>query len=368
MFRIWNKNTHEVEQLLDDADVESRVSAVPAHDRRADTRTPSRIRIKMRITHPAGNSTTREVMTRTLGPMGLSFIHPGYLHVGTQCRTQLITQDNAWIDIRGSVCHCRHLVGCVHEAGMQFVRRIDVTQILPSMLRGSVLVVEDVAMMSRLIKHHLEKSGLTATIADDGGQALRLLREQDYDIILMDEVLPDMYGHDIVQQLRDEGITTPVISLTACTDEETRNICRNAGCNAILSKPIEHQALLDAIRTYLTSEELISSNYADDPDMGDVITQFVNELPWRLQAIREAVERNDARSTAKACAELRVLASPSGGCGYEPISDAAGSMEKHVRSDTPDWSAVMDQLQTLTRIIGRVRPPSGTDVLSGMNC
>lgn len=351
MSQFWNANRSTAEALLDAIDAQSKDSV--HKERRTAVRISWRTRLKLIITHPGGNTDTHEVLTRDISATGISFVHVGFLHSGTMCTLQILTRENAWINTQATVVRCRYLGGRLHEIGAKFAQRINISQVVPQELNGTILLVEDVPTMARLTSHHLEKSGLQAIIATTGQDALEKINERSFDLILMDEMLPDTRGHEIVQQLRQQGLTTPVITLTADDDQELRNKCIEAGCNGFLQKPVDKQKLLNAIRRCMVPDEVIYSEFANDKDMRKFIEEFVEELPNRMNTLATLTEKQQISGLKAAAAELKVLASTSGGCGFNAVSLAAERLEEAIREGC-DWNAIEELLGELQSLASRV--------------
>ena len=78
-----------------------------------------------------------------------------------------------------------------------------------------ILVIEDEKKIASFIKRGLKEEGHMVDVAYDGEEGYRLSRENDYDLILLDIMLPKRDGISLCRQLRDDGVTTPVLMLTA---------------------------------------------------------------------------------------------------------------------------------------------------------
>lgn len=114
----------------------------------------------------------------------------------------------------------------------------------------SILIVEDGRDNQRLLSHHLTKAGCTVQLADDGQAGLDRIHEADalgkvFDLILMDMQMPVLDGYEATSILREDGVTTPVIGVTAYAQGEDRERCINAGCSEYLSKPVDRTSLLN---------------------------------------------------------------------------------------------------------------------------
>ncbi|MFI4912767.1 MAG: ABC transporter substrate binding protein [Sedimentisphaeraceae bacterium JB056] len=116
---------------------------------------------------------------------------------------------------------------------------------------GSVLVADDARTNQILIKKLLEKVGLDVTVVQDGSSAVDQAENKTFDMILMDIQMPVMNGYEATRRIREKGIETPIIALTANAMKTDREKCMNSGCNDYLSKPIERRRLAKVISTYI---------------------------------------------------------------------------------------------------------------------
>jgi len=120
---------------------------------------------------------------------------------------------------------------------------------------GNVLVAEDSRTNQMLIKLLLERAGFTVTVAKDGDEVADKALSQPFDLIFMDIQMPSMNGYEATTALREKGITTPIIAVTAYAMKGDDEKCVAAGCDAYLAKPINQQKLLETIRKYLSPTE-----------------------------------------------------------------------------------------------------------------
>jgi len=118
---------------------------------------------------------------------------------------------------------------------------------------GRVLVAEDKETNQMLAKTLLEKMNLDVTIAADGNEAMQKVLTHEFDLILMDIQMPLMNGYEATKALRRQGITTPIIAMTAYAMKGDDKKCLEAGCDDYLSKPIDRRELLKTIDKYLPS-------------------------------------------------------------------------------------------------------------------
>lgn len=122
--------------------------------------------------------------------------------------------------------------------------------------RGRVLVAEDCADNRRLIRHYLEKAGLSVELAENGRQAVEkyhraLERQKPFDLILMDVEMPELDGVAAVRRLRDGGCTIPILAMTAHTDPGCVQQFLAAGFSGYLPKPLYREQLWEALGEFL---------------------------------------------------------------------------------------------------------------------
>jgi len=114
-----------------------------------------------------------------------------------------------------------------------------------------VLVVEDVTEMAALIRKGLEEHSFAVDVAADGEQALYQAYVHDYDIVILDVMLPKKDGFQVCRELRQQDFRTPILMLTA-RDAATDTVeGLNSGADDYLTKPFNFNVLLARIRALL---------------------------------------------------------------------------------------------------------------------
>ena len=111
-----------------------------------------------------------------------------------------------------------------------------------------ILVIEDEPKTAAYLKKGLEESGYSVEVANDGSHGLILAQEEDYDVIILDVMLPWMDGWTVVKTLRATR-TTPVLFLTARDDVNDRVRGLELGADDYLVKPFAFVELLARVRT-----------------------------------------------------------------------------------------------------------------------
>ena len=112
-----------------------------------------------------------------------------------------------------------------------------------------ILVVEDERKVANFIRNGLKEEGYVVDIAEDGEKGDFLTATNDYDIILLDVLLPKIDGITLLKKIRLAGNSTPVIMLTAKDTVSDKVMGLNAGADDYLTKPFAFAELLARIRT-----------------------------------------------------------------------------------------------------------------------
>ena len=120
-------------------------------------------------------------------------------------------------------------------------------------MRPHILVVEDEKHLGVGIKYNLEAENYRVTLVEDGPTALRMINQNgdSIDLLVLDLMLPGMSGYTVCETIRDAGVTTPVLMLSARTLAEDRTRGFDVGANQYMSKPFELDELLSRVNNLL---------------------------------------------------------------------------------------------------------------------
>lgn len=119
------------------------------------------------------------------------------------------------------------------------------------LVKKKILIIEDEEKIARLLELELQYEGYTPTKALDGLDGLRLFREQSWDLVLLDVMLPGLSGIEILRRIRTSGSETPVILLTAKGSIEDKVSGLDMGANDYVTKPFQIEELFARIRAAL---------------------------------------------------------------------------------------------------------------------
>lgn len=114
-----------------------------------------------------------------------------------------------------------------------------------------VLVIDDEKRVATAIKRGLEAEGFAVDAVFDGDEGLWMAREQPYDVIVLDVMLPKTNGYHVCATLREEGNWTPILMLTAKTGEYDEAEALDTGADDFLSKPFSYVVLVARLRSLL---------------------------------------------------------------------------------------------------------------------
>ena len=111
-----------------------------------------------------------------------------------------------------------------------------------------MLIVEDRAKMAGLIRRGLRKEGIASDVAGRGEDAIWMAEATEYDAIILDVMLPGVDGFEVCRRLRDDGVWTPVLMLTARDGVRDRVTGLDGGADDYLTKPFSYAELLARLR------------------------------------------------------------------------------------------------------------------------
>ncbi|MDP6736255.1 MAG: response regulator transcription factor [Nitrospinaceae bacterium] len=114
-----------------------------------------------------------------------------------------------------------------------------------------ILIVEDEKKVARFIKKGLEEETYAVDVAHDGEEGLHLAKEGDYDLVILDLMLPKMNGLEVLSELRGGRRDVPILLLTAKDTVEDRVTGLNKGADDYLTKPFAFSELLARVRVLL---------------------------------------------------------------------------------------------------------------------
>jgi DNA-binding response OmpR family regulator len=145
-----------------------------------------------------------------------------------------------------------------------------------------ILIVEDEEQMGIALKDNFEFEGYDVSLANDGEIGLKLATKESFDLMLLDVMLPKVSGFDICQAVRKEGITTPVIMLTARSTDYDKVRGFDLGADDYVTKPFSLIELLARIKAVLRRGGALQSktgvNELTNIELGKLKIDFVTYI------------------------------------------------------------------------------------------
>lgn len=228
-----------------------------------------------------------------------------------------------------------------------------------SFVGKKLLVVEDNKVNQKVVISLLGKLGVTPTLAENGQEALTLVEQHQYDLILMDCQMPIMDGYEATRLIRASEIAnnTPrvtIAALTAHAMESEREKCISVGMDDYLSKPIERHKLVDLLSRWLDNPDVnhpINDNTIsqknkmtvgiwdknaalkrlddDEELLVSLVEVFLSEAPARVSDLNKALEKNNLQELANAAHAIKGMG---GHFCAEPMVSLAKTLEDAART------------------------------------
>jgi len=134
-----------------------------------------------------------------------------------------------------------------------------------------ILVVEDEVHLAKGLKFNLEREGYKITLVDNGQSAVDILGEEDFDLMILDIMLPKLSGLEVARRIRNTDLRFPILMLSAKSTDEDRELGLTAGADDYLAKPFHLPELLLRVKGILRRWE-----WYKEPVHDQEIFQFGN--------------------------------------------------------------------------------------------
>ncbi|MBD2863813.1 response regulator transcription factor [Paenibacillus oceani] len=135
----------------------------------------------------------------------------------------------------------------------------------------NILVVEDEPTLARLLSYNLSQEGYQTKVVDHGGEGLQTALQESFDLIILDIMLPGMNGFEVLAKLRQKGVKTPVIILTARNAEEEVVQGLKAGADDYITKPFGVAELLARVSAVMRRTGTEDTFAVEEPGTDKVI-------------------------------------------------------------------------------------------------
>jgi CheY-like chemotaxis protein len=187
----------------------------------------------------------------------------------------------------------------------------------PLMISKTVLVVDDDQDIAQLIRLQLENNGYRVLTTGRGRQALEIARRSKIDLIVLDRLLPDVNGMEVLEALKADSATTdiPIIFLTIVEDDGT---AMERGASAYMTKPINEALFLEQVEKALTRQGRVLI-VEDDADTADMLSRALRRVGYSTETAVEGYEALAAARRDRPDVIVLDLRLP-GMDGYEAVS------------------------------------------------
>ena len=201
-----------------------------------------------------------------------------------------------------------------------------------------LLIAEDEKLLNKTLTERLSKLGYSIDNCFDGDDALYYIENTRYDGIILDVMMPGLTGFDVLKRIREKGILTPVLILTAKDSDEDIIEGLDKGANDYLTKPFSFEVLCARIRAMLRVKENITGNVLEIADLSvDTTTRIVKrgektiELSSKEYSVLEYLMRNKGIVVSKEKIEENIW-----NYDYEGSSDVIKVYIHHLRKKIDD--------------------------------
>lgn len=122
-----------------------------------------------------------------------------------------------------------------------------------------VLVVEDEISIQRILQYDLMQSGFSVDLASDGEEGLQKALADEYDVMLLDVMLPKLDGFSVCKELRNRGNSTYIVILSARDDELDRVLGLDVGADDYMTKPFSSREVVSKVKAIIRRREVLSA-------------------------------------------------------------------------------------------------------------
>ena len=240
---------------------------------------------------------------------------------------------------------------------------------------GKILIADDNEANRELVKVFLSKFGLECDVASDGLEALQLFSQNKYDLILMDEQMPNMDGREAVEKIREyeklhNQKRTPISAITANVIKGAKEYTLEHGFDDFLGKPIELSEFQRVLKKYLKTatyqkelhkhsndsantsslqirgidkENLLKELALSEDELRMLLALFLKKRDALLPKLENAINKRDMPRIAKIAHNIK---GSSGNFRLEDVQKAASQMEQMAKEarDDFDYEAAFDFL------------------------
>ncbi len=227
-----------------------------------------------------------------------------------------------------------------------------------------ILLAEDNPVNQMITRKIVEKLGTKVDVANNGREAVTMVQQESYALVLMDVNMPVMNGADASAEIRRLGYTMPVVALTADSENMTEELA-NCGMTDFISKPVnisKIEAIINGCRK--TAESTSAGKSTDSVEacisyvfsqlglereiVTELLSEFVEDSAVHLRYLHEAVADRDI---PRVSAEAHYIKGAARNMGLKNIAEAAEAIEKSARANAAkDYELLCSRLSETLQI------------------
>lgn len=140
-----------------------------------------------------------------------------------------------------------------------------------------ILVVDDETAIATLLQYNLQQNGYEVTVASDGLSAYQKAKEQQFNAILLDLMLPEMDGMTVLKQLRQDKVSTPIILVTAKGDEFDRVLGLELGADDYITKHFSPREVVARLKAVLRRSQVSTDTNKTDEMVISIQDLLIND-------------------------------------------------------------------------------------------
>ncbi|MEW6066609.1 MAG: response regulator [Bacillota bacterium] len=210
-----------------------------------------------------------------------------------------------------------------------------------------ILLVEDNVFNQRLIVQLLSDE-YQVTLVENGLQALEILEQERFDIILMDMQMPVMDGYEATRRIRviEKYKTLPIVALTAHAMKGDLEKCIEAGCNGYITKPVKRDMLVKTIKQHvLPPVGTTKKNRNRDKGVESLVPWYLQDLAEEIEKLKNAAKMNDFVTVRYIGHGLK---GSGGAYGFPEFSAIGADIERAAMQEDPEQiRSLVSQLREL---------------------
>ncbi len=284
--------------------------------------------------------------TRKYGGTGLG------LTICKQLTTMM--QGDIWVDSKLNKGSTFNFTAWFGKQTEQTDSPIKITTKLIQNLNGiQILLVEDNLINQQIVQEMIEAEGVFVSIANNGKEAIKMVKNNSFDAILMDIQMPEMDGYEATKLIRESYAKIPIIAMTANAMRGDREKCLTAGMNDYISKPIDDNLLFTVLEKWVAGtlnknhvtnttkvniDKLAGINTTDGLKRlcgnqqlyNQLLREFYNNYQYITIEINHAIQQNNIE---KVIYLVHTISGTAGNLGIENIYKIAKNMELMLRAE-----------------------------------